>query len=298
MPRDSRLPPGDVLRFYRIWEALLGWVNAQKHIAPGVKAPYPPRVALPIREACWADDGLRRAWIETNPDGMPAEDLALVRSWDHRVAGTFAVARHYAGHSVFLGKGETYAVLGLTDPLRDMLPVVPIYVEAVLLPYEGRITYDGLIGSFPISLGPGIRRTIADDLRRTQERDGVCHALGPSADAAFARGPRSIQKANRSVLTSYAAYLKAGRHSAAVRTRELAVAEWLAKVVGSDRSLALLCMEDFQSAITASQRLPVPRSEAFTSLKRLVVFLAQTERLSWEEAEDIHAWLRLRSRGR
>jgi hypothetical protein len=298
MPRDSRLPPDDVTRFYRIWHALLRWTNARKGVSPGAEAPYHPQQALPIRDALWADDGLRHAWIDANPDNMPSADLALVRSWDHRMAGSFIVFKHYAGHTVFLHEGQGYAVLGLTDPLRDMLPVVPHFVEAVLVPYEGRITYDGLIAGFPISFGAGIRRNLADEFRRIQERGELHHSLGPAAEASPADTAAANRKANKSVLASYATYLKAQRHSEAIRARDLAVAEWLAEIAGSDRSLALLCAQDLQDAVASAGRFPVPRSEVFTSLKRFVVFLAESERMGWDEADDVHAWLRARSRGR
>ena len=299
MPRDSRLPPHDVERFYRIWWSILSWVNEREGIAPGAEPPYAPRTAASIRDSLWGDDSLRYAWIDENPDGMPPEDLALVQSWDHRVAGPFTVIKHYAGHSVFLGqKGRAFAVLGLTDPLRELLPGIPTYIRIVLLPNEGRITYDGLIEGYAISLGAGIRRSLTSEFRLIQERGELCHSLEPGAARSPVDDSKVTKKANRSVLADYRRHLTAQGHSQSIRARDIALAEWLAERVAPGRSLARLDKALVKDCVRSTDRTPVPRAQFFTSLKRFVVFLGQSERMDWKVADDVHRWLRTQGRQR
>jgi hypothetical protein len=54
-------------------------------------------------------------------------------------------------------------VLGLADRIEDLiLQPLPVLTRAVLLPFKGKIVDDGLLSSFAITFGPGIRRRLND----------------------------------------------------------------------------------------------------------------------------------------
>jgi len=146
--------PHETERFYRIWWALLSFVNQQRRLIPDLPTqPAPgsiqPADAANIRNALWADDALREDFIAKNPATFPLTDLEIVASWKHRVAGKFFVVKHLKKSSVFLDDREpphAYGVLGLVSPLEQIVgPYLPILVEAVLLPFEDRIIYDSLL---------------------------------------------------------------------------------------------------------------------------------------------------------
>ena len=56
----------------------------------------------------------------------------------------------------------------------------PIYVQAVLLPFEGQIIYDSLLVPYRVYFGPGIRGYLNDTYRNIQEREGIITTLEPS----------------------------------------------------------------------------------------------------------------------
>ena len=106
-----QLPPPETERFYRIWVALLHYVNAQRHLVPAFPATWeeateeasvPLDAVQPLRDALWAEDTLRERFIADNPTGLPTADLALVASWQHRVAGPFYIFRYLKKHTLFL----------------------------------------------------------------------------------------------------------------------------------------------------------------------------------------------------
>src|SRR5688500_4332691 len=159
---DMRLPPGEVERFYRIWKPLLLFVNRRRRLVPemlNMKAddPGPWRVpdAHKLRTALWADDALRNEFIADNPGGLSADDLEIVRSWGDRLGGTFYVLRQLRKHALFLpDKGRTvYGVLGLASTIEEVVPFLPCYVQAVLLPWEDRIVYDSLLAPYNVTFG-------------------------------------------------------------------------------------------------------------------------------------------------
>ena len=116
---------------------------------------------MQLRNALWADDTLRESFIADNPAGLPPADLALVASWQYRLAGNFFIVRHLKKYAVFLSEGSpahAYGVLGLVSPIEEVVgPTVHIYVQAVLLPFEDQIIYDSLLIPYSIFFGPGIR---------------------------------------------------------------------------------------------------------------------------------------------
>ncbi len=58
---------------------------------------------------------------------------------------------------------RAYGVLGLASPLEDVSgPDLPVYTEAVLLPFEGRIINDSLLRPSNMLFGRGIRRSLSE----------------------------------------------------------------------------------------------------------------------------------------
>src|SRR5690349_18395742 len=101
------LAPDQVARFYRIWFALLHFVNERLQLI----APFPmvppggsvePADAIKVRNALWADDALRERFLAENPAQLSEADLELVASWSHRVEGSFYVLRAKKAYTVFL----------------------------------------------------------------------------------------------------------------------------------------------------------------------------------------------------
>ena len=64
-------------------------------------------------------------------------------------------------------------------------------VQMVLLPFKDQIVYDGLLTSYSISFGPGIRRLLTDEFREAKIRHGIVTSL-PMEDqptVALAKSP-------------------------------------------------------------------------------------------------------------
>ena len=142
-----------------------------------------PSVAVLVRDALWENDELLEAFVAENPAQLSQDDLSLVESWKLRVAGNFFIFRHLKKHTVFLNEGSpaiAYGVQGLTDPMEETIGLqLPIYVKAVLLPFEDQIIYDGLLSSYPIFFGGGIKRSLNETYRRIQERGNLLTSLQP-----------------------------------------------------------------------------------------------------------------------
>lgn len=187
-----QLSPADIARFYRVWLALLRSVNAQRPLVAAFSS-GPDQGSLPAEDAM----RLREQFVLDNPAGLPPADLALVASWQHRLAGNFFIERSLKQHAIFLSEGappHAYGVLGLASPFDELVgPYLPVYVQAVLLPFEGRIIYDSLLRSYAITFGPGIRRSLREAHRDAKKREGIITTLVPAAPPGPASARAAVQ---------------------------------------------------------------------------------------------------------
>ena len=282
----------EVERFYTIWFPLLHFVNQHRNVVPSFpkewhNAHVPPEVAVPVRNALWEDDALREAFITENPAGLSQDDLALVESWKHRVADNFFIFRHLKKYTVFIdgsSPANGYGVQGITTSLEEIAgPYLPIYVQAVLLPFEDRIIYDSLLSSYPIQFGGGYRSSLKDTYRDIQERGGIITKL-PLGDVGsdFER----IQASNKKVLAAFQKALGAsGLSPNMIQEHSANLAnfanEFLIKQIPLHRLL------DFTQRDIETYRKLHNRDINMVSFKRFVWFLRDTGRIDWDKAEQL-----------
>lgn len=284
-------------RFYRIWWPLLRYVNAQRQIVPELlerpeKDAIGVEQAMPIREALWASEDLREAFMEKNPANLTPDDLALVASWRDRIEDEFFILRHLKHHTVFFADKrppQAYAVHGLVSPIEDVVDwPLPVLVKAVLLPFEDKIIYDSLLAPYAIQFGSGIRRDLTQAYRSVQERAGVLTTLRPlSEDEQRARSRAGNQK----ILMAFRKDLAASSLSAKMveqhTTTIAAFAESeLASYVSSGSLLDIdaQCLKRYLAGQGKHMNL--------VSLKRFVRFLLTSGRTDWEQAQAMQDLLK------
>lgn len=295
------LTPQQTERFYRIWFALLHYVNEQRHLAsdfpnaPG-EANIQPADAIQLRNALWADDTLREGFIADNPAGLPPDDLALVGSWQHRLAGNFFIVRHLKKYTVFLSEGSprhAYGVLGLVSPIEEVVgPTVPIYVKAVLLPFEDQIIYDSLLEPYSIFFGSGIRGDLNETYRNVQEREGIITTLQPAQVSASLDDVRKDMLArNAKILSAFRKDLLKTGLSPKTAEQHVGTIDAFAQnfLLAQDPPRGLL--DTTASDVQTYLRRAGTKAMA-TSFKRFIRFLDETGRIDIGQAEAARDFLR------
>jgi Domain of unknown function (DUF6398) len=67
---------------------------------------------------------------------------------------------------------------------------LPVLIEAVLLPFKGKIVYDGLMTGYRISFGSGIRRLLNESFKAAKARHGIVTALPISEQLLPVKAPK------------------------------------------------------------------------------------------------------------
>jgi hypothetical protein len=181
------LEPQDVKLFFRLHRSLMFFVNERLKVIPDkVGTPeefagLSPEFRLKVRDALNSKRDLIDSFVDENPARLSEDELDIVRSWRHLVAGRFYVFRELKKYTVFLATSDpavAYGVVALSQPFEDLIgPQLPVLTQTVLLPFKDKIVYDGLMTSYRITFGPGVRRSLNESFQEAKSRQGIVTSL-------------------------------------------------------------------------------------------------------------------------
>jgi hypothetical protein len=185
------LTPQDVELFFKLHRALMFFVNQRLQVVPNdiaspdAFATLSPEVRLKVRDALLDHTDLIESFVNENPAHLPEDELAIVQSWRHLVHGKFYIFRELKKYTVFLSTDKqpiAYGVLALSQPFEELVgPYLPVLTQTVLLPFKDMIVYDGLMSSYNISFGGGIKRMLNESFNTAKARHGIVTSL-PMSD--------------------------------------------------------------------------------------------------------------------
>jgi hypothetical protein len=122
------LPPHELELFFMLHRSLMFFVNQRLKVLPDdianadAFAALSPQVRLKVRDALIANLDLIQSFVDENPANLNEDELAIVRSWRHLVAGKFYVFRELKKYTVFLSTtspATAYGVLALSQRSRN-----------------------------------------------------------------------------------------------------------------------------------------------------------------------------------
>lgn len=133
-----------------------------------------------IRDKVYSDRALIfDSFIQKHNDDLSEDDIEIVSSWRHQIKSGFFIMKQLKSYAKFLStgeKGRAYGVHSLSHSFDEILNL-PSWSETVLLPFRGKIIYDGLILSRNISFGASIRKSLNNDLAVAEAKYGLITTL-------------------------------------------------------------------------------------------------------------------------
>ncbi len=86
-------------------------------------------------------------FVKKNPLKFSLDKLEIVSKWVHFKRGKFFIERCLKAHSIFILDDSVYSVHGISSGIDEVLSfaLMPYYADAVLLPFKGRIIFDGVL---------------------------------------------------------------------------------------------------------------------------------------------------------
>lgn len=178
-----KLSEQDTGLFYQIMWALQFYVN-QKLRIHDIKnledySTTTTEQMVIVRNALYENIDLIDSFIQENPRNFSTEYLAIVLEWKKFIKGSFFIERHLSKYSIFIKEDKVYGVLGLTQSFDELTyyAELPLYMDTILLPFKGKIVYDGLLESRNISFGSGIKRNLKETYMRAKQNSQIIDCL-------------------------------------------------------------------------------------------------------------------------
>ncbi|MBU2638560.1 MAG: hypothetical protein KJ955_06300 [Nanoarchaeota archaeon] len=181
-----KLTKEDTDLFYKLNWPLLFYANQKHNVIPCLKEPDFKKEDLEkvarLHEKLNKEPALIDSFIAENPFKLNQEELDIVRSWKKAVRGKFLVMKHTEQGAIFFEETKdpkAYAVLGLYDDFDMMIPkeYLPVVLETVLIPFKGKIIYNGIFMPYNIHFGKSIRNSFEMSFRESKSKYGILTSL-------------------------------------------------------------------------------------------------------------------------
>ena len=176
--------------FFRLYFDLLGYANQKHKIVKNLTNARHPKIvykqdAYVIREKLFTNPAWIDEYIQTYGKEFDEDELSILTSWrDHFIKDMFFVMKNLAKYSVFMNSGEAsdprlYGVTGLTQPISDFFNKsdLPVIVDAVILPFKGKIIYDGVFIPKKVHIGPYMSGSLNAQYKQIKEQYGIAERL-------------------------------------------------------------------------------------------------------------------------
>jgi hypothetical protein len=174
------LPEQESTLFFELVSALDLFVNRRMGIYPEIKTlddyyDGSNSKKVDMRQALYQNIKLIDAFVKENPSNFSKEKRSIVSGWKHFVSGDFYLERFLKKQGIFIKDDAVYSVLGLSQPFDEVLPPsrLPLYVHASLLPFKGKIIYDGFFGIHHIYFGGGIKKDLKETYMRAKQNNRI-----------------------------------------------------------------------------------------------------------------------------
>ncbi len=102
-----KLSTADADLFFGLMWSLQFYVNRQCQVLSNIDsveayATRPMEDLIAVRNALWETPELIESYVSENPDGLPVEELEIIRKWKRFVSDNFYVFRFQKKHTIFI----------------------------------------------------------------------------------------------------------------------------------------------------------------------------------------------------
>jgi hypothetical protein len=181
-----KLTTQDAEMFYRLIWSIQSYINLKLGILPQITTVDEYQILtskekIPVRDALYDNIELIDTYLQENPQQFLKEELEIIKGWKQFIRGEFFIERFLKKYTIFIGSENVYGVLALYESFEDLLPFVrlPHYTKAVLLPFKGKIIYDGILEGYNILIGGGISSDLKETYMTAKQNGRIIDSFDP-----------------------------------------------------------------------------------------------------------------------
>lgn len=168
--QNACLNKKDVLLFYKLYFGLLDFTNQKFKIKPNYKIykrlGINPQEIIDVVEKFWVEkNNVVTEFCMINPFKFNADELNLVQEFKKGFSGMMVLANYEKEYTAVIYKDKTYMIKGLNANIDEIIGYeeLPKFITTAIIPFKGKLVYDGIISSFAISAGLGLKKMVENE---------------------------------------------------------------------------------------------------------------------------------------
>ena len=198
-----KLSEKDAGLYFKLVSGLQLFVNKKLNVFPEITTSEDLSVAsdeeiLKLNQSLYDNIHLIDEYVKENPDRISESKLEIVSKWKNFVQDQFHIERFLKNYAVFISTSseKVYGVLGLSEGFDKLIHKsrLPFLTDAVLLPFKGKIIYDGFLRSYNMYFGSGIKKRLKETYMRAKQNGRIIETLEEDEKQTKAAKPAQTEK--------------------------------------------------------------------------------------------------------
>ena len=101
---------------------------------------------------------------------LSEREINFLLGFKKSIFGPFILYQNNKDGSLFVNDDNIYLVKGLRSPFEEIFPsrILPMFVETLLLPFEGYIISAGTYNAYQVSIGPNMKKNLKEEVENNK----------------------------------------------------------------------------------------------------------------------------------
>lgn len=167
----------EIDEFLNLYQGLLLYARNKKRASNKVSSDnlIPKKDWSKLRDIVVDNRSIIDEYIQDNPYNLKDRELSIVRQWKNGICSNFFITKFEKEYTHMYDNesGKSYGVLSLNDPIYKFINYTPSYVRTFLLPFKGRVVYDGLLNTNNVFFSGSTSKSIMSMYKKSIAKYGL-----------------------------------------------------------------------------------------------------------------------------
>jgi hypothetical protein len=171
--------------FFELMWPLQLFVNQKEKILPNVQTletyrDLPMEEKIEVRDVLFSSKKWIDLYVQENPQQLSNDKLQSISKWREFIKGDFYIERFLKKQAIFIASDDrVYGVCGLYQGFDEMIHPsnLPLFIHTVLLPFTGKIIYDGVFQGYNVMFGSGISNNLKETYLTAKQKNRIIESF-------------------------------------------------------------------------------------------------------------------------
>lgn len=137
------------------------------------------QVKFKCRESLFEDENIVDEYIASDFDHLTTDQIKILAGFKKKIRSSFVIFKCLTNYAIFIDTKDNrfYAVKALGDSFDTFFDRFPVNISTTLIPFKGKIIYDGFIQSSGVYYGRNMTETMNEDYKKAKRNKEILTSL-------------------------------------------------------------------------------------------------------------------------